>query len=128
MEIEAACTIAPHRSADFWKDLDRDRNRLDQILDDPLGLLKASLAQTLRACDPDTVRKHDGSKFLNIIRQAIGPPTNERQGFGSPTQRQRSSRAHPQGQQFRLPGALDNGEEIVRNAFLHENAIDLVLE
>lgn len=58
-------------------DLDGDGDRVDQILDDPLSLLKTSLMQPLRAGHHNTVRQHDGGQLLDIVRQAIGPSTDE---------------------------------------------------
>lgn len=80
----------------FGVELNRDGNRVDQIQDNSFSLLKTALMQPLRAGHHDAVRKHDRSQLLNIVRQAIGPSTDERQCFSSPTQGQRPSGTHPQ--------------------------------
>ena len=61
-------TPIPCRDTDFGQDLHRDGNRVDQILDNPLSLLKTLLTQPLRAGDHNAVRQHDGGQLLDIVR------------------------------------------------------------
>src|SRR5574340_1380243 len=70
----------------------RDRDAVENVLNDPLRLLETLGARSLGPGEHDAVRQHRRGEFLDVFREAVGSIANEGQRLRRLAERERAPR------------------------------------